>query len=54
MDPGLTVESISREGATRLRVQFDAESPVNGAAAAKFDAFTLTRIAIPGTFIAVR
>ena len=51
---GLTVESISPEGATRLRVQFDTESPVNGAAAAKFDAFTLTRIAIPGTLIAVR
>ena len=40
--------------AVGARVQFDAESPVNGAAAAKFDAFTLTRIAIPGTLIAVR
>ena len=40
--------------APNSRVQFDAESPVNGAAAAKFDALTLTRIAIPGTLIAVR
>lgn len=51
---GLTLESVSPDGATHLRVQFDAESPASGAAAAKFDAFTLTRVAIPGTLIAVR
>lgn len=50
----VTLEAVSPAGATRLRVQFDAESPVNGVGAAKIDALNLTRTVVPGTVIVLR